>query len=68
MSRRSVADYRRKNNRCEAVKVELTGKRRSWRCQLVAGHKGRHESSSGHRNWDDPAACCADAEQFRLDV
>jgi hypothetical protein len=56
----TVSSYRRTVNRCESVKVEYGGdkatrrRHRSWRCDLVAGHAGRHESRSGHRYWADP--------------
>jgi hypothetical protein len=55
----TVSAYRRQSNRCPSVKVEYGGdkatqtKRRSWRCDLVAGHHGRHESRSGHRYWSE---------------
>ncbi len=49
----SLGSYRRKANRCESKKVETNGKNRSWRCDLVAGHSGPHESHSGHRRWDN---------------
>lgn len=51
------SSYRRKENRCTAVKIETGGKnaakqqKRSWRCDLVEGHSGLHESHSGHRSW-----------------
>jgi hypothetical protein len=48
----NVSSYRKKTNRCDAVKVEDTDRKRTWRCNLVAGHAGRHESHSGHRMWD----------------
>lgn len=53
-----VSEYRRGGpNRCVALKVEFGGpkakekRRRSWRCQKVVGHEGRHESAGGHRTW-----------------
>ena len=49
----SVAAHRRSVNRCTSKKVEDKGRRRSWRCQLVQGHKGKHISYSGHRTWED---------------
>ena len=51
--KQSVGAHRRNVNRCEAKKVELKGRKRSWRCQLVKGHTGKHISYSGHRTWDD---------------
>jgi len=53
-TRNPVSNYRRKTNRCQSIKQEqgAYGKR-SWRCQLVNGHKGKHESSSGHRTWEN---------------
>jgi hypothetical protein len=56
----SISNYRRVVNRCPAVKVETGGPKakqhryRSWRCDLVAGHPGPHESHSGHRRWQEP--------------
>lgn len=47
----TISMHRRHINRCESLKVELTNKRRSWRCQLVLGHEGPHVSFSGHRSW-----------------
>lgn len=47
-------DWRRTVNRCNDLHVEYAktnGRRSSWRCDLVKGHTGDHESSTGHRTW-----------------
>lgn len=49
----NVGAHRRSVNRCTSKKIEDKGRRRSWRCQLVLGHKGKHISYSGHRTWED---------------
>lgn len=56
----NVSDWRIGGaNACGAMKVEYgtsnanQHKRRSWSCQLVEGHEGRHASASGHRMWED---------------
>ena len=53
-----ISEYRRDKNRCQNLKVEwgtvkaAKQQKRTWRCNLKAGHKGKHESRSGHRKWD----------------